>query len=45
MLAERVIKVEILIVDELGDAVDLVLAIVHDHFWIGDRNNVYFATS
>ena len=36
MLAERVVKVEILIVNELCDAVDLVLAIVHDHFRIGD---------
>ena len=43
MLAERVVKVEILIINKLGNAVDLVLAIVHNYFWIGDRNNVYFS--
>ena len=34
VLAERVVKFEILIVDELCDAVHLVLAIVHDYFGV-----------
>ena len=40
MLAERVVEIEILIIDELCDAVHLVLAVVHDYFGVGGRDDV-----
>lgn len=42
-MVKSVIKFKLLVVNVFGDAVDFVLAIVHDQIRIRTRHNVYFA--
>lgn len=44
-MAERVIELKVLVLDELGDAINFVLAVVEDNVWIRDGDDVDHATA
>lgn len=42
IFTERVVKVEILIVNKFCDTINFVLALVDDHLWVGHWDYIYF---